>query len=181
MGLPRTFVGFSSTDILSYYLMMAWKEHEHIDFNFTDCQLQQALDSENEDYIKRRCRERIKMAGYYVMLIGKDTHSKHKYVRWEAEVAIEKHCTIIDVNLDHWRYINSNTCPSVIRDIGALFVPFSPHIIAHALKNFRRQTEGNRYYPDEVYRNLGYNIQGDTARWPPPANPFLVRSILRKF
>ena len=38
MGLPRTFVGFSSTDIRYYRLMQAWKEHEHIDFNFTDCQ-----------------------------------------------------------------------------------------------------------------------------------------------
>jgi hypothetical protein len=37
------------------------------------------------------------MAGKYVMLIGEDTKSKHKYVRWEAEVAIEKGCTI------YWR------------------------------------------------------------------------------
>lgn len=39
MGLPRTFVGFSSTDIKYYWLMKAWKENENIDFNFTDCQL----------------------------------------------------------------------------------------------------------------------------------------------
>lgn len=36
MALPRTFVGFSSTDIRSYWLMCAWKEHEHIDFDFVD-------------------------------------------------------------------------------------------------------------------------------------------------
>ena len=33
MGLSRTFVGFSSTDIHYYRLMLAWKENEHIDFN----------------------------------------------------------------------------------------------------------------------------------------------------
>lgn len=27
MGLPRTFVGFSSTDIRSYWLMCAWKNN----------------------------------------------------------------------------------------------------------------------------------------------------------
>jgi hypothetical protein len=37
MDLPRTLVGFSSTDIHYYRLMLVWKEHEHIDFNFTDC------------------------------------------------------------------------------------------------------------------------------------------------
>jgi hypothetical protein len=47
MGLPRTFVGFSSTDIRSYNLMLAWKEHEKIDFDFCDCQLQKPLISEN--------------------------------------------------------------------------------------------------------------------------------------
>jgi hypothetical protein len=98
MGLPRTFIGFSSTDLRAYNLMCAWKQSEHIDFNFCDCQLQQALNSEDEGYIKRRCRERINMAGHYILLIGEDTRFKNKYVRWEAEVAKEKDCTIIGVN-----------------------------------------------------------------------------------
>ncbi len=124
MSLPRTFVGFSSTDINWYRLMCAWKVHEHIDFNFCDCQLQDALNSEDESYIKRKCRERIDMAGTYIMLIGTDTRSKHRYVKWEAEVAIEQECRIIGVNLDKWRYMNEATCPPVINDIGAMFVPF---------------------------------------------------------
>jgi len=39
MGLPRTFLGFSSTDIHYYRLMQAWKRNQSIDFNFADCQL----------------------------------------------------------------------------------------------------------------------------------------------
>lgn len=54
MRLPRTFVGFSSTDIHYYRLMQAWKENEHIDFNFTDCQLNSELNSNDEEYIKRK-------------------------------------------------------------------------------------------------------------------------------
>ena len=99
MGLPRTFVGFSSTDIHNYRLMLAWKANENIDFNFTNCQLASELKSNDETYIKRKCRERITTAGKYALLIGADTKSKHKYVRWEAEVAIEKNCTIIGINL----------------------------------------------------------------------------------
>jgi hypothetical protein len=155
MGLPRTFVGFSSTDIKSYHLMLAWKANEHIDFDFTDCQLQNELNSENEEYIKRVCRQRINMASKYIMLIGQDTRNKYKYVRWEAEVAHEKGCTIIGVNLDKSRRRVEVTCPPVINDIGAVFVSFSPKIIAYALENYEMNKEGNYYYKDEVYKKLG--------------------------
>lgn len=156
MGLPRTFIGFSSADIGRYRLMQAWKKHEHIDFSFADCQLASELNSEDETYIKRKCRERINMAGKYVLLIGEDTRSKHKYVRWEAEVAIEKGCTIIGVNLDGLRRMVEKTCPPIIRDIGAIFVPFSPKIIAYALENYKMHEKSAYYYNDDIYQKLGY-------------------------
>lgn len=156
MGLARTFVGFSSTDITYYRLMQAWKANKNIDFNFTDCQLRQEVNSENEAYIKRKCRERINMSGKYVLLIGQDTRSKHKYVRWEAEVAIEKGCTIIGVNLDGSRVMNEITCPPIIRDIGAIFVPYSPNIVGYAIENYIMQNGGWYYYTDAVYKELGY-------------------------
>ena len=157
MGLPRAFVGFSSTDIHNYRLMLAWKANSHIDFNFSDCQLNGEINSENEQYIKRKCRERINMAGKYVMLIGQDTKSKHKYVRWEAEVAIEKGCTIIGVNSDGSRSMVRDTCPPIIRDIGAIFVPFSPKIVAYAIENYKMKNNNDNYhYKDHIYKNLGY-------------------------
>jgi len=155
MGLPRTFVGFSSTDIKYYRLMQAWKAHEHIDFDFADCQLHSEINSEDEVYIKRKCRERINLAGKYVMLIGEDTRYKYKYVRWEAEVAIEKGCTIIGVNLDGSRSMREVSCPPIIRDIGSVFVPFSPKIIAHALENYKMNESGDYHYKDEFYKQLG--------------------------
>lgn len=50
MGLPRTFIGLSSTDIKYYRLMQAWKAHEHIDFDFADCQLHSEINSEDVMY-----------------------------------------------------------------------------------------------------------------------------------
>jgi hypothetical protein len=158
MRLPRTFVGFSSTDIKYYRLMLAWKEHEHIDFDFTNCQLQDEINSEDEAYIKTKVRQRIKMASKYALLIGQDTRYKYKYVRWEAEVAIEKECTIIGVNLDMSRYVVESTCPPVIRDIGAIFVPFSPKIIAYALEHYKMHDKANYRYKDEIYKKLGYEV-----------------------
>ncbi|WP_207285698.1 TIR domain-containing protein [Pseudomonas sp. FW300-N2A2] len=158
MGLPRTFIGFSSTDINYYRLMLAWKEHEHINFNFTNCQLSQEINSWDEAYIKRKCRERIDMAGTFAVLIGRDTRSKHKYVRWEMEVALEKKCRIIGINLDGSRRVVDSTCPPIIRDVGAVFVPFSPKIVAYALENYRASPNDDYHYNDHVYAGLGYKV-----------------------
>jgi hypothetical protein len=134
--------------------MQAWKAHKHIDFNFTDCQLVSEINSENEAYIKDKCRERINMAGTFALLIGKDTRSKHKYVRWEMEVAIEKKCRIIGINLDGSRRVVDATCPPIIKNIGAIFVSFSPQIVAYALTNYKMQQNNDYHYPDKVYTQL---------------------------
>jgi hypothetical protein len=135
--------------------MKAWKKNENIDFDFRDCQLQDEINSENEAYIKSKCRQRIMMASKYVLLIGEDTRYKYKYVRWESEIAIEKGCTIIGVNLDGSRQMVERTCPPVIIDIGAIFVAFSPKIIKYAIEKYKMNTSKNYHYPDEVYRKLG--------------------------
>lgn len=158
MGLPRAFVGFSSTDINYYLLMTAWKKNENIDFDFADCQLHNDINSEDEAYIKRKCRERINLAGKYILLIGQDTRYKYKYVRWEAEVAIEKGCTVIGVNLDGARQMVEATCPPIIRDIGAIFVHFSPYIVKYAIENYQMKDDDDYHYKDEVYRRLGYKV-----------------------
>jgi len=172
MALPRTFVGFSSTDLNYYRLMQAWKAHEHIEFDFVDCQLQNELNSEDEAYIKRKCRDRINMASTYVLLIGLDTRSKHKYVRWEAEVALEKECRIIGVNLDGWRRINEATCPPLLNGVGAMFVPFSPQIVAYALQNTSKQKSKNWEFNDSIYTQLEYVLSENRAERPPRPFPF---------
>lgn len=173
MGLPRTFVGFSSSDINSYRLMLAWKAHEHIDFDFCDCQLQNEIRSEDEVYIKNKCRSRLQMAGTFIQLIGADTRYKNKYVRWEAEVALEKECRVIGVNIDGWRRINEETCPPILRDKGAMFVPFSPRILAYALEHAKRQGSKNWEFTDKTYTELGYVLKGNHAKLPPRPFSFL--------
>ena len=172
MARPRAFVGFSSTDIDYYRLVLAWKAHENIEFDFTDCQLQSEIRSEDEGYIKSRCRTRLVMAGTFIQLIGSDTRYKYKYVRWEAEVALEKECRIIGVNIDGWRRINEKTCPPILRDAGAMFVPFSPKIVAHALQHAGRQESENWEFDDATYTQLGYTLWGDRAERPPRPVPF---------
>lgn len=96
------------------------------------------------------------MAGTFAVLIGKDTRHKHKYVRWEMEVAIEKQCRIIGINIDGSRQVVDATCPPIIRNIGAIFVPFSPKIIAYALEDWKMERNDDWHYKDHVYTQLGY-------------------------
>ena len=173
MGLPRTFVGFSSTDTHMYRAMCMWKANDNIKFDFCDCQLENVLHSEDENYIKRKCRERLKMAGTYIMLIGANTRYKYKYVKWEAEVALEQKCRIFGVNLDDWRIRNPATCPEVINDVGAMFLPFSANIIQYALENYVREESDNCSYKDEVYIKRGYKLNGNRAEWNPQPSTLL--------
>ena len=156
MGLPATFVGFSGTDIRYYWLMKAWKANEKIDFDFRDCQLQDEIDSENEVYIKFKCRRRIVMASRFIMLIGEDTRYKYKYVRWEAEVAIEKGCTIVGVNLRRVAKdcrSDLSTGDSGYRGDTRSF--FAVHY-KYASENYRMHESSNYHYSDDVYGKLGY-------------------------
>lgn len=155
MGLPRAFVGFSSSDIHYFRLMQAWKSNSKFDFNFTDCQLLKPINSQNEVYIKSLLRERINMAGTFISLIGEDTKDKGNFVDWEIEIAKEKKCRLIGVNLNGSRRMD-NKCPYPLRNSGAIFIPFSPKIVAYVLENYQRNISADWYYPDELYKKLGY-------------------------
>ncbi len=156
--LTKTIVGYSSSDIEYYYSMLAWKHSEGIDFHFADCGLTAEAVRYSEKQVKERARQIIEHTGKYALLIGEDTWFRCLYIQWEAEIALERGCTIIGVNLDGARQIVERKCPEVIKDIGAAFVPFSPRIMAYALVNFRKRERGNWHFPDTIYRQLGYDV-----------------------
>lgn len=151
----RTFVSFSSSDIHCFRLMQAWKGHDHIDFDYIDMQLNRGINSENEAYIKSLLRNKITNSGTFIQLIGNDTKSKHKYVRWETEVAIEKNCRLIGVNLNTKRLMDDYLTPPILKDKGAIFISYSPKIIKFALDNFPKKENDNWHYEDHIYKNLG--------------------------
>lgn len=150
----RVFVGFSSTDKQYYDFMKGWKANGKMDFDFINMQIPVALRSNDEAYIKRAIRDRITNAGTFIQLIGEDTRSKHKYVRWEAEVAIEKNCRLICININGSRTIDDR-CPPILKDKGAIFVPFKAKIVKHSLDNFKKHDDDDWNWPGSVYNSLG--------------------------
>jgi len=171
VDLPRTFVSFSSTDKSRYDLMCAWKAHEHIDFNFADFQLEEAVNSQRSHYIKSVCAAKIRRIDTFVLLIGRDTYTKTVFVKHEVEAAVEKGCRLIGVNLNNCRFVD-NLCPSFFSSVGAMFVPFSSRIIAQALTWQPQGTSACYRFLDHVYADFGYQLVADTAVLPQPINPF---------
>lgn len=169
--LARTFVSFSSADIGRYHMMTAWKAHQHIAFNFADFQLDESINSKTPYYIKSVCAAKVRRADTFVLLIGKDTYTKTVFVKDEVEVAVEKGCRMIGVNLNDSRF-KDGLCPDFFANVGAMFVPFSSRIMAEALAWQRQGTNPWYYFFDEVYTNLGYQLIGDTAVLPDPPSPF---------
>lgn len=170
-GLARTFVSFSSTDIRYYRTMQMWKAHEHIDFNFADFQLDEAINSQNPSYIKQVCRDKVRKVDTFVLLIGNDTSTKTLFVKAEVEVAVEKGCRLIGVNVNDNRF-KDGLCPGFFVNVGALFVPFSSRIMREGLAWQPQGIHPWYYFVDEVYTGLGYQLIGNTATLPPPPNPF---------
>lgn len=169
--LPRTFVSFSSADKGRYDLMCAWKAHEHINVDFADFQLDEAINSQRPNYIKSVCAAKIRRVDTFILLIGNDTFTKTVFVKDEVETAVEKDCRLIGVNLNNCRF-KDERCPAFFADVGALFVPFSSRILAEAL-TWRKQGMCPAYYfSDEVYARLGYQLIGNTALLPRRPNPF---------
>lgn len=156
-------------------MMCAWKAHEHIDFDFADFQLDLAINSEDETYIKRVCRNKIVRADTYALLIGQDTYTKTTFVKWEVEVAIEKGCRLIGINLNNSRF-KDYLCPLFFADRGAMFVPFSSRIVAKALEWYPPPRNPSLLddwiFFDNFYTSLGYTLNGNSAVLPPPPNPF---------
>jgi hypothetical protein len=153
--------------------MCGWKANEHIDFDFADYQLDDSIKSKDSYYIKSVCRDKIRLASTLILLIGSDTRFKTNYVKDEVEVAIEKGCRLIGMNLSGWRRRDS-LCPAFFAGKGALFIPYSPHIAELALRPWSRpiQSADDYHFEDSVYARVGYALDGETAVWPKQKKPW---------
>lgn len=160
----KTYVGFDAdTDMHSYRLMQAWKEHKHIDFNFYNVHdINSNPNLTSEVTIKRQLRERFENTKDFVLLVGEKTKNLHKYVRWEINEAMERGLPIIVVNLNKKRELDNNLCPPIIRDGLAVHVSFNAAIVKYALDNWENShywklIENDHrpyYYKASVYEKL---------------------------
>lgn len=161
----KTFVSFDGDSDIHYYrLMTAWKQHDHIPFNFYNAhELNSARDTSTEASIKAQLAERLRNSKLFVILIGATTRYLYKFVRWEIEQAISRGMPIVAVNLNGKRSMDTERCPPLLREALAVHISFNPAIMEHALQRwptsdatYRHQGKtGAYYYGDNTYQTLG--------------------------
>lgn len=159
----KTYAIFDGDDIHYYRLMQAWKENDHIDFDFNNAHDIGGLrDDSEESTIKRRLRERFSNSKQVIVLVGENTKYKYKYVRWEIEVAQDLALPIIVVNLNGKRSIDSDLCPAILKNCLAVHISYNRDTIKYALDDWPTFHETNKdakstpySYKESVYKELG--------------------------
>jgi len=109
-------------------LILAWAKNENLKLNFEDVSTDVAINSDDVIYMKRRMREQIDKADYFLVFIGDNTYDR-EWVCWEIEQAISLNKKIIAVK-EKW----SNKSPKPLLGCGATWVNgFSEEGIRNAL------------------------------------------------
>lgn len=160
----KTYVCFDGDNDMNYYnLMKAWKQNDNTNFNFYDAHdLNNALDSSNEETIKRKLRERLNNTKIFVVLLGEHTKNLTKFVRWEMEQAIKMNLPIIVVNINKKRKVDDELFPPILDNYLTVSISYEQKIMQYALENWEEEffslqkdgVTGARSYPDSIYNSL---------------------------
>ena len=161
----KTYVAFASEDIGKYRLMEAWRENEHIDFDFFDAHdLYISRDDSNPETIKRYLRERLKNAKHIVLLGSRDGKAKggdgESFLAHEMDIILEFNLPVVIANLDGGRTVNNAFIPTPLAEHFSVCVSFQSKIIMHALDGYvaefaKGEKRGPHQYPANVYKDLG--------------------------
>lgn len=164
-------MAFASEDIKSYYLMKAWRENAHIEFDFLDAHdLNIALDTSRPETIRTRLRERLANTKQAIVLISNTTKPKaaraSSFLYYEIEVIKRLGLPVVFANLDGSRIILTSKLPSLLASpYYTMSVSLQPKVIKYALDNYvpefianpraAKPYVGPYYYKASVYTALG--------------------------
>ena len=163
----KTYVAFASEDLSCYWVMKAWRQNEHTDFDFFNAHdLFEARDSRSPETIKRQLRERLNNTKQVIFLGSEDGRRKggdgDSFLAYEIEVILELDLPIVIANLCQSRNIVMDNIPEPLIDQKhfSVSVSFQPRIIQYALDNYAKgyadsDSQGPHRYVPRIYEELG--------------------------
>jgi hypothetical protein len=129
-GRPKKiFVSYYSKGDSHYKnMIMAWAKNNNFKIDVEDQSTDTNIGSHDRNYLKRRMREQIGKADYFIVLIGQETY-RREWVNWEIEQAKNLGKRIIAV-----KEKQSHKSPKPLLNCGATWVfGFSEEGIRKAL------------------------------------------------
>ncbi len=163
----KTYVAFASENIGSYRLMEAWRENQHIDFDFFDAHdLFVSRDTSKPETIKANLRQRMANAKQFVLLGSRDARRKGgdgtSFLAFEVQTMLKLGLPVVVANLDGDRTVDKGFIPQPLLDADyyTVSVSFQPKIIKHALDDYAvgfagSSKTGPHQYPKSAYDQLG--------------------------
>ncbi len=163
----KTYVAFASEDIGRYRLMEAWRENEHIDFDFFDAHdLFVSRDTSTPETIKANLWKRMQNAKQFVLLGSSNARKKGSdgtsFLAYEVQTMLNFGLPIVVANLDGDRRIDRDFNPRPLLDANyyTVSVSYQPKIIKYALDEYAPRFAGSsktgpHQYPASVYEQLG--------------------------
>lgn len=165
MSVGATYVIFDGDkDRYAFAFMRGWEVNDRVEFDFRDAHDIGAMTARAQDeaYVKSELRKRMQASDQALVLVGESTKNLRKYVGWEIDLALKLDLTIIVVNLNGKRTMDSDLCPVQLRTGYIVHVAYKRAIIKYAIEHFPSEFAGRnltetaaRHYGDDVYRRLG--------------------------
>ena len=167
----KTYVAFASENIHTYRLMQAWRQNQHIEFDFYDAHdINTARDSSLDETIRRRLRERLANTKQAIVLLSDEAVRKSKisssFLYYELFVVASLNVPVVFVNLNQMRTIDYARIPAQLAaPYYTVSVSYQPLIIKYALdgysdafvanKSASQPRTGPHYYEASTYASLG--------------------------
>ncbi|GHO98467.1 molecular chaperone Tir [Reticulibacter mediterranei] len=168
----KTYIAFDGeADLYAYRMMQAWRENEHIDFDFHNAHdLNTARDTSQPETIIARLRERLANTKQAILLVGDTTRSKAaretSFLHYEVEAVRRRGLPVVFANLNQSRKVQTLKLPeSLASNYYTISVAWQPKIIKYALDEYVAEFQNNLiadapkiepyYYKDFVYEGLG--------------------------
>jgi hypothetical protein len=127
----KVFISYYSKGDCHYKnLIVAWSKNNKFKLNLEDVSTDTNIKSKDENYLKRRMKEKIGESECVIVFVGEDTH-KRSWVAWEIERAIELKKPIVAV-----KEKRTHKSPKPLLGCGATWVyGFSEEKIRTALED----------------------------------------------
>jgi len=140
------------------------RQYQIIKFDFYDAHdLNTARDTSLTESIKNQLRVRFDNSKLFMIIVGDKTKWNRKFIPWEIEQALNRFLPIIVVYINGSRQKDDDKCPTTLRDVLAVHIPFKASIMQYAFdhwpsshENYKSEGKtGAYYYTEETYKNLG--------------------------
>lgn len=126
----NVFISFANEDLALVNFLRGQAKNENSNLDFIDRSLREPYNSENEEYIRRGIRERIRQTSVTVCFISENT-AQSKWVDWEIRESINLGKGVVAM---YQGESPPSKLPPVIKELGIKLVPWKQSEITTAIE-----------------------------------------------